>query len=106
MATTTITFTLDLDKSGQPGNAARLWLDTSRNDVIEPGEEITFSTINGKAWFAQRDLANPTGMQFLVKFIAPVGTSWSFTAKTAQATLYTSGQQKTTTPKEALAGRL
>jgi hypothetical protein len=103
----TITFKLALDKAGNPGNAARLWLDTSRDDMIEPGEEVTLSTIDGKFWVANKTITGTTGgMQFLVKFIAPVGTKWSFTAEVDGTTLHETKGQQTTTSKEALAGSL
>jgi hypothetical protein len=103
----TITFTLKLDKTGHPGNAARLWLDASHDDVIQSGEEITLATLDGKLWLADTTLSGATnGMQFLLKFIAPVGTTWSFTASASGASLFDSGSQRTTTLKEALAGRL
>ncbi len=104
-----VTFLLKLDSAALPGNQARLWLDTSRDDIIEPGEEVALSTIDAKAWTADVAVASPTtGMEFLVKFIAPIGTNWSFTANVSGggATLYDSGAQKTTTLKEGLAGRL
>jgi hypothetical protein len=102
-----ITFVLKLDRSGNPGNAARMWLDTSGDDLIQPGEEVTMSTIDGKVWLADKSVGSATsGMQFLVKFIAPAGTAWSFTATANGATLHETKDQKTTTLKEALAGRL
>lgn len=102
-----IQFVLALDSAGNPGNAARLWLDTSRDDVLQPAEEVTLSTIDGKVWLATTTVAAPTtGMVFLVKFIAPVGTKWSFTAKTGDTKLHETKDQQTSTPQEGLAGRL
>ena len=102
-----VTFVLKLDQVGVPGNAARMWLDTSRDDVIQAGEEVTLGTVDGKLWLAQRDLPDDTkGMQFLVKFIAPSKTTWSFTAKSSADTLYEVADQKMDATKESLAGRL
>jgi hypothetical protein len=101
-----VTFVLKLDQAGLPGNAARMWLDTSRDNAIQAGEEVTLGTVDGKLWLAQRDLPdNATGMQFLVKFIAPSQTQWSFTARSDSNTLYEAAGQMTST-REALAGSL
>jgi len=101
-----VTFVLKFDQVGVPGSAATLWLDTSRDDVIQPGEEVTMATIDGKVWLADRELSATAGMQFLVKFIAPIGAAWSFAAKTSDRTLYEVANQQMTTVKESLAGRL
>jgi len=102
-----VTFVLQLDRTGTPGTAARLWLDTSRDGVLQPGEEVTMATVDGKLWIASKSVAPPTaGMQFLLKFIAPVGTKWSFTAATEVGELYAVKDQQTTTTQEILAGRL
>lgn len=102
-----VTFILQLDKSGNPGNAARMWLDTSRNDIVEPGEELTMSTIDGLMWRATKSVPGSTsGMQFLVKFIAPIGTKWSFTSTSDGTKLFEIKDEETVTSKEVLAGRL
>jgi hypothetical protein len=102
-----VTFILQLDQSGNPGNAARMWLDTSRNDIVEPGEELTMSTIDGLMWRATKSVSGSTsGMQFLVKFIAPIGTKWSFTATSDGTKLFEIKDEETVTSKEVLAGRL
>ena len=101
-----VTFVLKLDRTGLPGNAARMWLDTSGDDAIQAGEEVTLGTVDAKLWVAQRDLPDPaTGMQFLVKFIAPVDTKWSFTARSDTTALFEAAGQMTST-KETLVGRL
>jgi hypothetical protein len=85
-----------------------MWLDSSRDDAIQPGEEVTLATVDGKLWIAHKDVPPPTaGMQFLVKFIAPIGTRWSFVATTDTGTiLYEIKDQETTTTREVLSGRL
>jgi len=102
-----VTFVLQLDRTGTPGTAARLWLDTSRDGILQPGEEVTMATVDGKLWIARKDVSPPTaGMQFLLKFIAPIGTKWSFVASSEQSELYAAKDQQTTTTQEILAGRL
>jgi hypothetical protein len=102
-----VTFVLQLDRTGTPGTAARLWLDASRDGVLQPGEEVTLATVDGKLWIARKDVPPPTaGMQFLLKFIAPIGAKWSFVATADDAELYAVKDQATTTTQEILAGRL
>lgn len=100
-------FVLELDRIGPLGNAARMWLDTSRDDVLQPGEEVALATIDGKVWLGNRQVDGPTaGMPFLVKFIAPVGTIWSFTAKLGDDALYQTKDRTTAVANEFLAARL
>jgi hypothetical protein len=102
-----VTFVLKLDRTGVPASAARMWLDTSGDDVIQVGEEITLGTIDGKLWVGTANLSGSTAeMLFLVKFIAPVGAKWSFVASVDGATLYEAADQQTVTTRETLAGRL
>jgi hypothetical protein len=102
-----VTFALQLDQVGVPSNAARMWLDTSHDDIIQPGEEVTLGTIDGKLWFAERIVKAPTsGMQFLLKFIAPIGTKWSFIATAGDTTVFEFKDKQMTMTKEVAAGRL
>lgn len=101
-----IQFILQLDQIGPQGNAARMWLDASRDDLLQPGEEVTLGTIDSKIWLGTRSVASSTGMQFLVKFIAPVGTRWSFVARSNGVVLYERKDQVTVAAKEFLAARL
>lgn len=102
-----ITFTLQLDRSGTPANAARMWLDTSHDDLLQTGEEVTLGTIDGLIWIGDKMVSGSTvGMQFLVKFIAPANTKWSFMAVSEGATLHETKDQQMATTKESLAGRL
>lgn len=104
-----IRFVLQLDRVGVPGNAARMWLDTSLDDVLQAGEEITLGTLDGKLWVGERQIQDPTtGMQFLTKFIAPTHTRWSFSATSLDddKVLYSVIDQQMPATKESLAGRL
>ena len=102
-----ITFILKLDQIGAPNNTARLWLDSSRDDDIEPSEEVALGTIDGKTWIADKNVSAPAaGVRFLLKFITPRGTKWSFTASSGSATLYKLEDKQTVTTEEKLSGRL
>lgn len=104
-----VRFVLQLDRVGVPGNAARMWLDTSRDDVLQSGEEVTLGTLDGKLWLAECPIQDATtGMQFLTKFIAPTDTRWSFSATSLDddRVLYSVTDQQMATTKESLAGRL
>lgn len=102
-----VTFVLKLEPAGGSGTLARMWLDTSRDDTLQPGEEVTPMTLDGKVWIARRDLPDDlAGMQFLVKFLAPAGTRWSFAATSGDTTHYAIADQVMPAAREALAGRL
>jgi hypothetical protein len=102
-----IQFVLELDRVGPQGNAARMWLDTSRDNLLEPGEEVTLATINSKVWMGNKDVDGATaGMAFLVKFIAVVGAHWSFTAQSGDEVLYQTKDRVTAVASEFLAARL
>lgn len=103
----TIEFVLELDQVGPLGNGARMWLDTSRDDFLSPGEEVALATLDGKIWLGRRQVSGPTtGMQFLVKFIAPIGTKWSFSAAMDNSILFQIKDQTTLVQREFLAARL
>jgi hypothetical protein len=103
-----IQFVLELDRVGPQGNAARMWLDTSRDDVLQPGEEVALATIDGKLWLGNKQVDGATtGMPFLVKFIAPVGTGWAFKAtRDGDEILYQTKDRTTLVASEFLAARL
>jgi hypothetical protein len=102
-----IDFTLQLDQAGSPGNGARMWLDSSRDGSLQPGEEVTLTTLDGKLWIASKSVSGVlSGMPFLVKFIAPIGTTWSFAATAAGTSLFAVNNQVTAVQIETLTGKL
>jgi hypothetical protein len=73
----TVTFSMTGNTSSA-GATARAWIDVNSNGQLTDSEEVLPFTQNGNAWTGsiQSGAANSGGMQFIVKYIASVGTKY------------------------------
>ncbi|MBS2025929.1 MAG: hypothetical protein JST92_26320 [Deltaproteobacteria bacterium] len=101
-----VSYLLTLDRSDH--NSARLWVDSSHDGRLDPGEEVPLGTRDGLHWAGRADLDPTAGTRFLLLFNAPVGTKWSFVAVEVGTgrDLYSLVNQTTAVAPEQLVGRL
>ncbi len=104
-------FKLELKPTdGLPLPNARLWLDLSEDFGLQDGEEITLSTLDRHTWTGQRALPegrSPKGLFFLLRFVAPKGSQWTFEVTQGSTHCYqTKSLQTTKGNREALTGLL
>lgn len=95
---------------GLPLPNARLWLDLSDDWALDEDEEVRMTSADRSQWIGIHtpDAAvNVDGLFFLLRFVAPPGTTWSFRATRGDDVLYTTQPGlKTGKKKETLTGFL
>lgn len=106
-----LTFKLELKPTdGLPLPNARLWLDLSEDFDLQDGEEITLSTLDRHTWTGQRSLPegrSPKGLFFMLRFVAPTGSQWTFEVTQGSTHCYkTKSLQTTKANRETLTGLL
>ena len=101
-----VEFTLQLDRSGIPPAEARMEVDMSGDDDIRLPEEVKLVTTDRLKWQGKAELDATAGRLFFVRFIAPLGTKWSFTATSNGETLFSAKEQVTLSLREEFSARL